>query len=40
MGSFSEIGLLLLLIVAFSVPVLQNVWIKHRGADKNDEEKV
>jgi hypothetical protein len=40
MENFSEIGLLLLLVVTFSVPVLQNALSKYRSAEKKDEEKV
>lgn len=37
MGSFSEIGLLLLLVLAFSAPLLQNVLSRYRRQEKEEE---
>jgi hypothetical protein len=38
MGTISEFGLLLLLVFAFSAPLLQNVFGKFRGHKEDNEE--
>ena len=37
MGTYSEIGLLALLIFAFSAPLLTDVVARYRGTDEEDE---